>query len=316
MSAELLTAAHLVPIQSPSHVVMVRPHRFSVNPDTAADNAFQRNLTQGGRAAAEQAYRESTQLAEALTREGIGVTLVDDEQGLSPDSVFPNNWFTTHADGRVVLCPMFAPNRRHERRSDVLELLAREFEIREVLDFSAEEDGGEFLEGTGSVVIDHRRGVAFGCRSHRLTPRLFQRYCAELDLEPVLFDAVDSSGTPIYHTNVMMSVGETVSVLASGLIPQPAERDGVLNQLRCSSETIVDLSESQVQQFAGNVLQLTGSAGPVLAMSTTAYRALRADQVAAIRRTSRILTSDVSTIESSGGSVRCMLAGVHLPRRQ
>ncbi|MCH8899200.1 MAG: amidinotransferase, partial [Acidobacteria bacterium] len=267
MSAELLTAAHLVPIQSPSHVVMVRPHRFSVNPDTAADNAFQRNLTQGGRAAAEQAYRESTQLAEALTREGIGVTLVDDEQGLSPDSVFPNNWFTTHADGRVVLCPMFAPNRRHERRSDVLELLAREFEIREVLDFSAEEDGGEFLEGTGSVVIDHRRGVAFGCRSHRLTPRLFQRYCAELDLEPVLFDAVDSSGTPIYHTNVMMSVATEFAMVGLELIPDRRRRDEIAQRLAETGRTVIALDASQIANFAGNTLELSGKEGRVLALS-------------------------------------------------
>jgi hypothetical protein len=316
MGAQLLAAANMAPIQSPSHVVMVRPHRFSVNQATAGDNAFQRDLSLSGTQAARRAYAESTQLADALIQEGIGVTLVDDELGLSPDSVFPNNWFTTHSDGQVVLCPMFAPNRRHERRPDVLELLGRQFEIREVLDLSEEENRGEFLEGTGSVVIDHRRGLAYGCRSHRLTPRLFQRYCSALELEPVLFDAVDSSGTPIYHTNVMMSVGETVSVIASGLITDAAERDRVLNQLRCSSETIVELTEAQVRLFAGNVLQLTGSAGPVLVMSTTAYRALRSDQIEAIRRTSRILTSDVSTIESSGGSVRCMLAGVHLPGRQ
>lgn len=303
-------------VQTPSHVVMVRPHRFSVNPDTAADNAFQRGLPLTAVQAARRAYAESTQLAEALTQEGVGVSLVDDEQGLSPDSVFPNNWFTTHADGRVVLCPMFAPNRRHERRRDILELLGLRFEISEVVDLSDAELRGEFLEGTGSVVIDHRNRLAYGGRSHRLTPGLFHRYCAEIGLEPVLFDAVDSLGKPIYHTNVMMSVGQTVSMIASELIPEEAERDRVLTRLRASGTTLVELTEQQVRHFAGNVLQLSGRWGPVLVMSTTAYGALRADQVEAIRRSSRILTADVSTIEASGGSVRCMLAGIHLPVRR
>ncbi|NDK32723.1 citrulline utilization hydrolase CtlX [Nesterenkonia haasae] len=316
MSPQLLAAPSVSTLQAPAHVVMVRPHHFSVNPDTAADNAFQHGLPLNATQAARRAYAESTQLADALAAEGIGVSLVEDESGLSPDSVFPNNWFTTHPDGRVVLCPMFVPNRRHERRSDVVDLLRLRFEISDVVDLSEAENHGEFLEGTGSVVIDHRNKLAYGCRSHRLTPGLFQRFCDEIGLQPVLFDAVDSSGTPIYHTNVMMSVGETVSVIGSGLIPDSSDRDRVLGLLSASSEVVVELTESQVRHFAGNVLQLTGHSGPVLVMSTTAYGALRSDQVRAMRRTSRILTVDVSTIEASGGSVRCMLAGVHLPPRR
>lgn len=316
MSPQLLAPPSVAPLQAPSHVVMVRPHHFSVNPDTAADNAFQRRLGLNGTQAARRAYAESTQLADALVAEGIGVSLVEDETGLSPDSVFPNNWFTTHPGGRVVLCPMFAPNRRYERRPDVVELLSLRFEVSDVLDLSEAENQGEFLEGTGSVVIDHRNKLAYGCRSHRLTPGLFERYCAALGLQPVLFDAVDSSGTPIYHTNVMMSVGETVSVIGSGLVPDRGDRDRMLTLLRASSDIVIELTETQVKHFAGNVLQLTGAAGPVLVMSTTAYGALRPAQIAAIRRVSRILTVDVSTIEASGGSVRCMLAGVHLPPRR
>src|SRR5699024_3909896 len=229
---------------------------------------------------------------------------------------FPNNWFTTHQDGRLVLCPMYAPNRRGERRGDVIERLRQDFEVTQVLDWSAAEERGQFLEGTGAMVIDHVQQVAYGCRSERLTEELFTQFCAEFGLRPVVFDDVDSAGRPIYHTNVMMSVGETLAVIGSSLIRDPIERELVLDLLRVSGRTVVELTEEQISSFAGNVLQLRGSYGPVLAMSTTAEASLSTDQLEAIRAHSRGLAVDVSTVEASGGSVRCMLAGVHLPRAQ
>lgn len=298
--------------QAPAHVVMVRPHRFTVNPATAADNAYQRPSA-GGVDPASSAYQESTRLAEALTEAGVGVSLFDDEEGLSPDSVFPNNWFTTHPGGQVVLSSMYAPNRRQERRDDVVEHLRDEFQVSEVIDLSAAEQANQFLEGTGAVVIDHTAGAAYGCRSHRLSEELFTHYCDLLGLEPVLFDAVDAGGKPVFHTNIMLSVGETVVLIGSELIRDPAQRAAVLQRLRESGRTVVELTETQIRGFAGNALQLTGENGPVLAMSATARAALRPDQVEEISRRSQILSADVSTIESSGGSVRCMLAGIHLP---
>lgn len=304
------------PPQAPAHVVMVRPHRFSVNPATAGDNAFQRPHPEDDDAAADRAYREASNLAAALREAGIAVSLFEDEAGLSPDSVFPNNWFTTHPDGRVLLCPMFVENRRPERREDVIEHLRDQFSVTEVLDWSGAEDYGQFLEGTGSVVIDHVQQVAYGCRSHRLTSGLFTRFCREFGLHPVLFDAVDHAGRPIYHTNVMMSVGQTIALLGSTLIPDPVQREEVRGLLRASGRTVVELDEEQVSSFAGNALQLHGDAGPVLAISTTAEASLRGDQLETIRSHCRIVAVDVSTVEASGGSVRCMLAGVHLPVRR
>ena len=301
------------PIQAPSHVVMVRPHRFTVNAATAADNAFQQSDSIDDAGAAHGAYGDVTRLAEALRQEGVTVSLFEDASGESPDSVFPNNWFTTHPDGRIVLCPMYAPNRRNERREDVIDQLRNDFAVTEVLDWTAAELDGQFLEGTGAVVIDHEQQVAYGCRSERLTADLFTRFCREFGLLPVLFDAVDSSGRAVYHTNVMMSVGETLAVVGADLIPDPVERDQVLGLLRASGRTVVELTEEQVRAFAGNVMQLRGAHGPVVVMSTTAAAALHADQLRAIRAHSRILSVDLSMVEASGGSVRCMLAGIHLP---
>lgn len=300
--------------QAPAHVAMVRPHRFTVNLATAADNAYQRAAA-GTPDAARLAYEQSSRLAEVLAEAGIEVSLFEDETGLSPDSVFPNNWFTTHPDGQVVLCPMYAHNRRQERRGDVVERLRAAFQVSQVIDLSAAEEAGQFLEGTGAVVIDHAGGLAYGCRSHRLSQELFGHYCRLLGLEPVLFDAVDAAGKPVFHTNIMLSVGESVVLIGSELIRDPAQRAAVLDTLRVAGRTVVELTEAQVRGFAGNALQLTGDDGPVLAMSTTARAALRPDQVEAISRSSKILSTDVSTIEVSGGSVRCMLAGIHLPPR-
>lgn len=296
----------------PAAVLMVRPHRFRVNPETAADNAFQRSILGDDNLAA-RAHQESTRLAEQLTAAGVAVLLVEDELGLSPDSVFPNNWFTTHPDGRIVLCPMFAPNRRQERRDDVVAKLRAHFRVSEVLDLSAAEQRGEFLEGTGSVVIDHERGVAYACRSNRMSPGLFRQYCRLLGLKPVQFDAVDSTGTPVFHTNIMLSVGQNVVLVGTDMIRERSQREWLLGSLRDSGRTVVELTEEQVTRFAGNALELSGTQGPVLAMSATALAALHPDQVEAISRSVRIVSADVSTIETSGGSVRCMLAGIHLP---
>lgn len=307
--------AQTTPGQAPAHVLMVRPHRFSVNALTAQDNGFQRELGTHDGGAAASAHAQVTAAVDALRGAGVGVHLFEDEAGLSPDSVFPNNWFTTHPDGRVLLCPMYVPNRRVERRADVVAHLRQTFQVSDVLDWSCAEEHGQFLEGTGSVVIDHMNSVAYGCRSHRLTPRVFSRFCAEFGLRPVLFDGTDSAGVPVYHTNVMLSIGQTTAVIGSELIRDDFQRQLVLSMLRATGRTVVELSEDQIRGFAGNVLELAGIDGPVLALSTTAYAALTAEQIQTLSQAARLLPVDVSTIEAGGGSMRCMLAGIHLTPR-
>lgn len=301
--------------QAPRHVVLVRPHRFSPNPATAADNAFQRRPRDLASVVARRAHDEVTELAEALSTAGVGVTLFEDRSDLTPDSVFPNNWFSTHADGTIALYPMYAENRRAERRDDVVEHLRERFQVRRVLDYSAAEDEGAFLEGTGAMVLDHEARVAYGCRSHRLSAAVMQRACADLGYEPLLFDATDRDGVPIYHTNVLMAVGTRTAVLGSSLIRDPLERARVLDRLRTSGRDVVELEEAQIRAFAGNCIELGGSDGGVLAMSRTARDALRPDQVRALSRSVRLLAVPVPTVESAGGSVRCMIAGNHLEPR-
>ena len=298
--------------QAPSTLVMVRPHRFAVNPLTADDNAFQ---TDGiGEGVARAARDEVTAAVAALRAAGVTVLLFEDEGIATPDSVFPNNWFSTHPGGEIVLYPMRAPNRRGERRADVVEALREAYAVSEVIDLSPREDDGRFLEGTGSLVIDHAEGVAYAARSGRTDEGLVRDVCGRLGLEPVLFDAAGPDGAPIYHTNVMMSVGDGFALLDEACIADPSERRALRGRLAARG-AVVTITPEQTARFAGNALAVTGTGGQRLALSRTAWGALRDDQRAALAEHAAPLVLSVPTIERSGGSVRCMLAGVHLPRR-
>lgn len=307
---QLATAA-----QSASRVVMIRPHRFSPNRMTTADNAFQSAVDHQlpAQQIADAAHREVTGLAQQLESAGVGVDLFEDHSTSTPDSVFPNNWFTTHSDGRLVLYPMYAQNRRGERRADIVEHLKRHYRVWEVRDYSPAEEIGGYLEGTGAMVLDHLQRRAYACYSNRLTPTLFFRWCREFGYEPVLFHAADSSGTPVYHTNVLLSVGTSVALVGAELIAEHHRQD-VLDQLRAGGREVIELTEDQIRKFAGNTLELAGSSGPVMAMSTTSLASLRSEQRGTLQRHCEILAAEVPTIESAGGSVRCMLAGIHLER--
>ncbi|WP_394215038.1 citrulline utilization hydrolase CtlX [Brachybacterium vulturis] len=302
--------------QAPSHVVLVRPHHFRPNPLTAADNAFQHLLDAPAEEIARRAAAEVTGLAEVLDAAGVGVTVVDDEGTATPDSVFPNNWLSTHADGTLAVYPMYAVNRRTERRDDVVEHLREHFAVHRVLDYSGAEQEDRFLEGTGAMVLDHVARIAYACRSRRADPDLFRTACADLGYEPVLFEASDAAGVPVYHTNVLMSVGTEVALVGAEMIRDPARRGRVLDALRGSGREVVELSEAQVHGFLGNCLEVHGGAGRILVMSARAAAQLTTDQRRQIERSCRILTAPVPTIEAAGGSVRCMLAGIHLPLRQ
>ena len=305
-------------IQAPSAVVMVRPHRFLPNPETASDNAFQAQVVATAPAddVARRAHAEVTEAAAALRDAGVRVHLFDDPgERHTPDAVFPNNWFSTHAGGHVAIYPMYAESRRRERRSDVIELLKAEYRVQDVIDYSGLEADGMFLEGTGAMVLDHIHRIAYTAQSNRADPVALERFCTHFNYEPMAFATADARGRPCYHTNVMLCVGTDFALGGFYLITDPARRDAVRARLRETGRELIELSAWQIGEFAGNALELQGTQGRVLALSARAAASLTPAQKAVIERSAALLPLAVPTIELAGGSVRCMLAGVHLARR-
>lgn len=308
--------------QAPSAVILVRAQRFVPNPATAADNAFQRDVPTGQSddVTAQQALAEMDALAQALRDAGVRVHVFDDEDHTRPDSVFPNNWISTHAGGMVGVFPMYASNRRHERRSDVLEMLKSAYRVQTIIDYSGLEPDGIFLEGTGAMVLDHVSRVAYAAVSHRADTHVLERFCTDFNYEPMAFEAVDSDGVPVYHTNVIACVGTDVALIALDMIPDEHRREQVRERLAVNGRTVVPLTEEQIREFAGNAVELCGRTPEgkrryIMAMSGRARRSLRPDQIAVIEESCEIVSVDIPTIELAGGSVRCMIAGVHLDRR-
>ncbi|HSP75468.1 MAG TPA: arginine deiminase-related protein [Cryobacterium sp.] len=303
-------------VQAPSSVVLIRPHFFSPNPETAHDNAFQsRDAGHDAALVAEAAYAEVTEVAGALEAQGIAVHLFDDDGPGRPDSVFPNNWISTHAGGHVALYPMHAPNRRTERRGDIVEMLKQRYRVQDVVDYSGLELDDVFLEGTGAMVLDHAARIAYVARSRRADPIALERFCTNFGYEPIVFDASDENGTPIYHTNVMMCIATDFALVGLDLIESPARRSHVVERLAAQDRQVVDLDRDQIRNYAGNAIELHGRNGRLLALSRRALASLSAVQRRIIEQSCTILPLDVPTIELAGGSVRCMLAGVHLDRR-
>ena len=308
--------------QAPSTVVLIRADRFIPNPATAADNAFQRDVPEGQSddATSTKALAEMDAVAQALRDAGVTVHVFEDEDHTRPDSVFPNNWLSTHAGGKIAVYPMYASNRRHERRADVLELLKSQYRVQTIVDYSGLEPDGIFLEGTGAMVLDHVSRVAYTARSHRADTHVLERFCTDFGYEPMAFDAVDSEGVPVYHTNVIACIGTDVAMIALGMIADEQRRAEVRERLSVNGRTVVELTERQIREFAGNAVELCGRTPEgrrryIMAMSARARRSLRPDQVAAIEESCDIVAVDIPTIELAGGSVRCMIAGVHLDRR-
>jgi hypothetical protein len=303
-------------VQAPRGVVMIRPHHFAPNPATAADNAFQANdASRSALAIAAAAHAEVTAAAGRLERAGIAVHLFEDETKATPDSVFPNNWFSTHSGGHVAIYPMFSPSRRRERRQDIVEMLKHRYRVQDVIDYSGLEQDGVFLEGTGAMVLDHIERVAYAARSNRTNEVALERFCTHFNFEPMVFDAVDARGRPIYHTNVLMCIGTDFALIGLSSIRDAGRRAEVAARLGEAGRAVIDLGPDQIGAFAGNAMELQGRDGRIVAMSARALKALRPDQVAALERVATILALDVPTIELAGGSVRCMLAGIHLAAR-
>ncbi len=304
--------------QLASTVLMIRPVRFHSNPLTAESNRFQGKSDLSEDEQQRAAAVEFSGLAGALEAAGIRVIAVNDtEDPATPDAIFPNNWISLHADGTVVLYPMEAENRRTERRQDIVDALAKEhgFHVRNIIDLSPHEQHGHYLEGTGSLVLDRSNRIAYACLSTRTHLDALGDFAQRLDYDVVAFDAVDRDGSAIYHTNVLMNIGEEVAVICLVAIRREEQRDAVLKSLAGTGHKVVELSYDQLDAFAGNMLELRAANGQrVLAMSQQARDSLTAAQLEIIESSATIVSSPIDRIEASaGGSVRCMLAEVHLP---
>ncbi len=303
-------------VQAPSAVVMVRPHAFRSNPDTLGDNAFQvQGASNASKGIADAAYHEVSTMVQQLQQAGVAVHLFEDTGLATPDSVFPNNWFSTHAGGHVAIYPMAAPSRQLERRWDVIDLLKQRYRVQDVIDYSGLEQDRVYLEGTGAMVLDHIDRVVYVARSQRADPMALERFCTHFNFEPMLFDAADAKGQAIYHTNVLMCIGTDFALAGFDMITDAQRRQEIRQRLRENGRTLIDLTEAQIGEFAGNALELQGADGRLLALSSRALRALSAPQIASLEQSVQLLPLDVPTIELAGGSVRCMLAGIHLKPR-
>lgn len=296
--------------------MMVRPARFAYNEETAQNNFFQQ---EGGAdpamadVVAERALREFDGLVALLRRNDVDVIVVQDTaEPKTPDSIFPNNWFSSHSTGELVLYPMFAENRRMERKREVLDLLRRKMNHRKVVDLTHWEEEGEFLEGTGSMVFDRRRRIAYCCRSARTSEKVLADFCSKMSFDPIVFDAVDTEGRPLYHTNILMEIGTQVAVVCLEAIRDEEERDRVKSELVSAGKVLVEITLEQLGQFAGNMLEVKSRNGnPFMVMSAAARAALTPEQERTISTFNRILSSDLETIEThGGGSARCMMAEI------
>lgn len=294
---------------------MVRPAHFFPNQETAADNAFQ---TKADRADADTlASKAQTEFDGAVGRlvdSGVKVTVFEDTPTpYKPDAVFPNNWFSTHYDGTVVLYPMYAPVRRLERRQDVVDHLKQHYKVSRVIDLSDREKSNSFLEGTGSLVIDHVNNLAYTALSHRAHGGLVAELCDQIQLKAITFKTADAHNTPIYHTNVMMGVGSETVVICLDSIYDKTERKFVSDTIEESGKTILNITLEQMNCFAGNVMELQGKHSAVLALSETAINTFTSAQKRTLEQSVQLCPLAIPTIEMGGGSARCMIAGIHLP---
>ncbi|WP_378186801.1 citrulline utilization hydrolase CtlX [Aquimarina sp. W85] len=302
-------------------LLMIRPVQFRMNEQTAVNNYYQEDLNIIPETANTKAQREFDMFVSKLKAAGVHVIVINDDEKLdTPDSIFPNNWISFHEDGTVGLYPMFAPNRRRERRPEVLDTIeSLGFRIDNVMDYTSAEEQDVFLEGTGSLVLDRVGRKAYCALSPRADEELLIEFCEDFEYTPVIFTAyqtVDGKRLPIYHTNVMMGIAETFALVCLDAIDDKKEKKNVISFLKSDHKEIIKITEEQVSNFAGNVLQVLGANEKrLLIMSTSAYSTLTETQLLAIKKHCDILHSDLETIETlGGGSARCMMAEVFLPK--
>ena len=309
--------------QTTNSILMIRPINFRMNEQTTVNNYFQEDLSLRDSLINLKAQKEFDDYVDKLRKFGVEVIVVSDNQeNDTPDSVFPNNWVSFHNDGTMAIYPMFAENRRLERREDIiLELEKEGFLIENIVDYTSAEDQNIFLEGTGSMILDRQNKIAYCAISPRADEELFIEFCEDFEYTPVIFTAnqtVDNSREAIYHTNVMMCIAETFSVICLSCIDDKKERKNVISHLKKSGKEIIDITEKQMHQFAGNMLQVKGKNNELfLVMSQAAYNSLTKEQIKKIEKHCNIISSSLETIETcGGGSARCMMAEVFLPKNK
>jgi len=303
--------------QTTSSILMIEPVSFDFNEQTAVNNYFQQQDNANDSGVQSRALAEFKSMVEKLRMNGLNIIVIQDTaEPHTPDSIFPNNWISFHKDGRAVFYPMYASNRRAERRTDILQLLSdKGFRISTTVDYTDYEKQNRFLEGTGSMVFDHINRIAFAALSERTDKALFIQFCHDFNFEPIYFKAfqtVNNKRLPIYHTNVMMCVGDKYSVVCLSAIDNIDERNTVLNSLIKGGKEIIEISEKQMQRFSGNMLQVENKAGrSILIMSESAFVSLTDLQVNRLNSYNEMLVFDIPTIEKyGGGSVRCMMAEI------
>lgn len=308
-------------MQITNTILMIRPVAFRMNEQTAVNNYFQEELEITNTSINLKAQNEFDNFVEILRKRGVNVIVVDDKlETDTPDSIFPNNWVSFHESGTVVVYPMFAENRRRERREDIFDILEENgFRIDNIVDYTSAEEEGFFLEGTGSILKDRVNQKAYCALSERAHEELFIEFCEDFNSFPVIFTAnqtVEGKRLPIYHTNVMMAMAETFAVICLDTIDDKKERKNVVDHLKQAKKEIITISEAQMHQFAGNMLQVIGAQEKrFMVMSSAAYHSLRKDQINAIEKHCEIIHSTLETIETcGGGSARCMMAEVFLPK--
>ena len=303
--------------QSTDSVLMIRPGRFYPNPETAADNAFQSDASCASDALTLVAREEFDAAVQTLSAAGVNVhDFEDTAEPEKPDAVFPNNWISTHHDGRIILFPMYSALRRRERRQDIIDELRKHYRVTDVIDYSGFEHEACCLEGTGSLVLDHLNNIAYVSLSNRSNPKVIQHFAHDFSYEPVTFTSIGSNGQPIYHTNVMMCIGTDFAMAGLEMIPNKSERQEVRARLEKTGRKIVELSADQIANFAGNAIELQNRRGQkLLVLSSRAARALTEEQRKTLARYAPLVPLELPTIELAGGSARCMIATIHLPPR-
>lgn len=308
-------------MQITNTILMIRPVAFRMNEQTAVNNYFQEDLDLKNQTINERAQKEFDDFVAVLRENGVNVIVVDDrKENDTPDSIFPNNWVSFHSTGTIVVYPMFAENRRKERRADIFDILEEKgFYIKDIVDYTSAEEEGIFLEGTGSILKDRVNQKAYCALSERAHEELFIEYCEDFECDPVIFTAnqsVNGKRMPIYHTNVMMAMAETFAVICLDSIDDKKERKHVVDHLKKDGKEIITITEQQMHHFAGNMLQVIGiNEKRFMVMSTAAYNSLTSNQIKTIEKHCAIIHSSLETIETcGGGSARCMMAEVFLPK--
>ena len=302
-------------MQTTNSVFLVRPANFGFNVETAVSNVFQNKMSEKEEVIQSKVLKEFDVFTSTLRSTGVNVFVFDDTPTpVKPDAIFPNNWISLHSNGKVILYPMCTPNRRIERRQDIIDSLAKKFNIAEVIDLSGSEADNKFMEGTGSIVFDHTNRIAYACLSPRTDKDVFLKVCSILQYKPVYFYSRDKSGKEIYHTNVVMCIGKGFAVICLESITDKKERENVVEMLTGTGNQIIDISFEQMVSFAGNMLAIRSNDGKeLLVMSQTSYDSLTKNQRETLEKYCELVPLSINTIETiGGGSARCMIAEIFL----